>query len=249
VTAGPTRPDALLLDLDGTLVLSERVHRHTWEHFFDTWSVEVDEGEYQRSYMGRRAGDVLAQVPGPWTGTDLTEAVRAMTRHALTLGDQVEVVPGAAELVRLAAAAGVPVAVVTSAGQEWAERVLGPVLGIRDLIAALVTAEQVQTGKPAPEGYARACALLGVDPARSVGVEDSPSGLRALAAAEVGVLVGIATTAEETALQTAGAHLTVLDLAAPALRSLLWPTGARPGRGAGRGGTGPTPTGHALRRP
>jgi len=224
VTAGrtpPVAPVALLLDLDGTLVLSEGVHRRTWQHFFDTWDVEVEEREYQNTYMGRRAADVLEQVPGPWTGTDLTAAVQTMTRHALSLGGEVEVVPGGAQLVRAASAAGLSIAVVTSAGADWAERALGPVLGVRDLVDALVTAEQVGTGKPAPDGYRRACLLLGVEPGGSVGVEDSPSGLQALRRAGVGTRVGVMTTSSEAELRSAGADFTVLDLTEPAMLDVV----------------------------
>jgi len=221
VTGPPVTPAALLLDLDGTLVLSEGVHRRTWQHFFDTWDVEVDDAEYRRTYLGRRAGDVLAQVRGPWTGTDLATAVRAMSGHALALGEDVEVVRGAPELVRGAAGAGVPVAVVTSAGAAWADRVLGPVLGVRDLVDVLVTAEQVGTGKPSPEGYRRACDLLRVEADRCVGVEDSPSGVRALLGAGVTAAVGVTTTSAASELLVVGAVVTVPDLLAPELLGLV----------------------------
>ena len=68
VTGSSGRPAGLLLDLDGTLVLSEPVHRLTWRHFFDLWGAEVDDHQYEQTFMGRRAADVLAAVPGPWTG-------------------------------------------------------------------------------------------------------------------------------------------------------------------------------------
>jgi mannitol-1-/sugar-/sorbitol-6-phosphatase len=206
------RPAALLLDLDGTLVLSEKAHRMTWQHFFDTWGVEVDDREYQRNFMGRRAEDVLAVVPGPWTGHDLGAIAAKMTAHAETLGHVVEPVPGAASLIRRAADAGVPVAVVTSAGTGWAEDVLGRLLDVRELVQVLVTAEQVVMGKPSPEGYLRGCELLAVPPAECAGVEDSTSGIRALLDAGVGHVVGITSTSPAEELLAAGAHRTVADL-------------------------------------
>ena len=48
-------PAAVLLDLDGTLVLSEHIHRRVWQRFFDEWRLEVDDRDYARSYRGRRA--------------------------------------------------------------------------------------------------------------------------------------------------------------------------------------------------
>ncbi len=208
------RTAGLLLDLDGTLVLSEGVHRRTWRHFFREWGVEVDDEEYERTFKGRRAVDVLAAVPGPWSGSDLDTVSAGMSAHAQRLGHTVDVVPGAADLISRAARAGVPVAVVTSAGPAWAEEVLGPVLGVRHLVRQVVTAADVATGKPAPEGYLRGCELLGVDPAGCTGVEDSVSGVRALLAAGVGSVVGITTTSAADALEAAGAHRSVPDLRA-----------------------------------
>ena len=221
MTAPSGRPTGVLLDLDGTLVLSERVHRVTWRHFFDLWGAEVDEREYEQTFMGRRAADVLAAVPGPWTGRNLRALQAEMMAHAQTLGRAVEAVPGAAELIRQVTDAGVPVAVVTSAGPLWAEEVLGPVLGVRDRVRVIVTAEDVATGKPSPEGYLSGCELLGVDAADCAGVEDSAAGVRALLAAGVGLAVGITTTSSAADLLAAGAHRAVADLRDPWLAELV----------------------------
>ena len=207
-----TALSGLLLDLDGTLVLSEKAHRITWQHFFGSWGVEVDDEKYRSTFMGRRANDVLAAEPGPWTGHDLSAITAAMMAHAETLGHVVDPVPGAASLIRRASAAGVPMAVVTSAGRVWAEDVLGRRLDVRDLVQVLVTAEDVATGKPSPEGYLLGCERLGVPPAECAGVEDSTSGVRALLDAGVKHVVGIATTTPAEDLLAAGARYTVVDL-------------------------------------
>jgi sugar-phosphatase len=205
---------AVLLDMDGTLVLSEHVHRQTWWRFFDSWGVTVSEEEYERHYLGRRARDVLDEVPGPWTGTDTSAALRAMDELAAELSDAVTVVPGAPELLRTLHCSGRPVAVVTSAGRDWARHVLDVVLGVADEVSVLVTAEDVRCGKPAPEGYLLACERLGRAPGDCAGVEDSPSGVRALVAASVGTVVGITTTSSAAELHAAGAGWTVPDLRA-----------------------------------
>src|SRR5699024_5123049 len=61
-------------------------------------------------------------------------------------------------------------------------------LGIADLFRASVSTEEVAAGKPAPDGYLRACEMLGVDPARAVAIEDSSIGLRSAAAAGLRVI-------------------------------------------------------------
>ncbi|NMI55883.1 MULTISPECIES: HAD family phosphatase [unclassified Streptomyces] len=140
--------DAVLLDMDGTLVLSESVHRQCWDRFFEYWGMDVSDREYEQTYMGRRATDVMAEVPGPWTGADTEESVRTMTGLALSLAGDVEAVPGAPDLTRWLKSLDVPVAVVTSAGAPWADRVLSDKLGVRHLVDAVVSAEQVTVGKP-----------------------------------------------------------------------------------------------------
>ncbi|WP_051342681.1 HAD family hydrolase [Pseudonocardia spinosispora] len=202
----------VLLDLDGTLVLSEKVHRETWQRFFASWGIEVSQQEYQRTFMGRRARDVLTHVPGPWSGTDLEVGLRALAEDAQAMAHTVEIVPGAVELFTTLRRADRPIAVVTSAGTDWADEVLNKLLGVRELISVVVTAEDIVHGKPSPEGYLRACEQLGLAPSACAGVEDSPSGVQALVDAGVGDVVGIDTTSSAAELRAAGAHRTVTDL-------------------------------------
>jgi sugar-phosphatase len=201
-----TAARAVLFDMDGTLVRSEHVHRMAWQGFFDHWAVAIDEDTYERTVKGRRARDVLARMEGPWPDVGTALAV---------LADQpsgtVDVVPGAVETLHALAAAGTPVAIVTSAGAAWARQVLEDVLGVHAPV--LVTAEMVAEGKPSPEGYLLACKRLRVPPGDCAAVEDSPSGVRALVAAGVGTIIGITTTSDAGDLRDAGAHRTVADLA------------------------------------
>ena len=58
---------ALLLDLDGTLVDSEPMHRAAYASFFAARGWAVDEDAYAH-FVGRRGADVFGSLPGPWTG-------------------------------------------------------------------------------------------------------------------------------------------------------------------------------------
>ncbi|MFT4043104.1 MAG: HAD family phosphatase [Gordonia sp. (in: high G+C Gram-positive bacteria)] len=217
---------AVLLDMDGTLVLSEPVHHRAWKKFFHRWEIDVDDLDYQRTYMGRRAADVIAEVPGPWTGTDIAAAIAEMNDYALLSTDAVQVVAGATALIEQFHADNTPIAVVTSAGTDWAERVLSDVLGVRSLVDIVVSAADVVVGKPSPEGYFKACQLLGVPPKSCLAFEDSPAGVAALTAAGVAQIIGVTTTSNAEQLRAAGAHWTVPDLAPNGIRDLLGAAGA-----------------------
>src|SRR5216683_5312290 len=98
-----------------------------------------------------------------------------------------EVVPGAPmrgirELLTELAAAGVPSAIASTSPASWVvpetER-----LGVRPLFRVIVTGDEVARRKPAPDVYLEAARRLGVDPARSIAVEDSGPGITAARAA------------------------------------------------------------------
>ena len=195
-----SRPSAFLLDLDGTLVDSEPLHRASYEAWFAHRGWEVPD---LAIFTGRRAEDVFAVEPGPWSGLDPAALAREVV--PFVPDDLPTPVPGARDLLVAARAAGVPLAIVTSAGPPWVERSL-EALGL-DLTAVdvVVTARDVVDGKPHPAGYALACERLGADPAAALAAEDSPAGVRAALGAGVRRVVGVATTHTAARLEAAGA--------------------------------------------
>ncbi len=95
--------------------------------------------------------------------------------------------PGARELLAALREAGVPTALVTMSYRRFVEPVLEQLpAGSFD---AVVTGDEVERGKPHPDPYLRAAALLGVPPADCVALEDSPTGAASAEAAGCRVLV------------------------------------------------------------
>ena len=201
-------PSALLLDLDGTLVDSEPLHRESYRAFFEARGWDAPDLSL---FTGRRAEDVFAANPGPWTGHDFDALAAEVTALVADSGPP-EPLPGAAELIEAAHRHGVPVAVVTSAGPAWTTRAIEGPLGAVDRIDLVVTSADVVDGKPDPTGYRLACERLGVDPAGALAVEDSPAGVRAAVAAGVGEVIGVSTTHDESELSEAGALRVLADL-------------------------------------
>ncbi|WP_377638885.1 HAD family hydrolase [Oryzobacter terrae] len=203
------RVSALLLDLDGTLVDSEPIHREGFAAWYRSRGWEYTD-EVAATFIGRRADDVFATVDGPWTGLDprelLAEAVAAMPADRLP-----DLVAGAEEALRHATGLGVPVALVTSANTAWAEKVLARIGGL-DHFAARVTRDDIDVGKPDPACYLLACELLGADPAGALACEDAPNGVRSAVGAGVGTVIGITTSFLGAELEAAGAHRTAPDL-------------------------------------
>ena len=177
--------DAMLLDMDGTLVDSTALVVRLWR----SWAARhgVDPEAVLAVSHGRRGDDVLAEFAPP--GVDQVAELKWLAARELAERDGIVAVPGAAAL--LAALPPRRVAVVTSATRELtAVRMEAAGLPVPRI---LVGADDVTRGKPDPEGYQRAARLLGVDPARCAVVEDAPAGLEAGRAAGARV-IAVATT-------------------------------------------------------
>ncbi len=214
-------PAGVVFDLDGTLVLTEARNAQVWRDFLARYEVELTPA-LLTAVTGRRGLDSLAelsaQLPERFGGRSVAElALEVDAVDARTPLGQVQEVPGARLLVERLRDAGVPLAVCTSATRPYALDCLAAI-GVDGAFAAVVTAEDVTRGKPAPDGYLAACRGLGVLPAEAVGFEDSVAGVAAVVAAGL-TCVGVLTHATPAALSAAHA---VLDDLTQADR-LGWP--------------------------
>jgi len=168
------RIDAVLLDMDGTLVASDAAVERAWT----TWAAEhgVDPAAVLAMAHGSPA-DVTVQriLPALTAEASATAAARQLDLQYDDLVD-VTALPGVAELVRTLAELRLPWAVVTSADVRLAKARLGAA-GIEPPL--LVTVEDVAAGKPDPEGFVLAAERLGVPVGNCLVVEDSAPGLAA----------------------------------------------------------------------
>ena len=201
-------PRAVLSDLDGVLVDSAAVIEQTWRGFADRHGLDPD--EVVAAGHGRRSIDLIRLV-APHLDAEIEAANVEREEIAQTTG--LRPLPGARELVDAVPAERF--AIVTSGSRALAlARLRAAGLPVP---AVLVTAEEVDDGKPHPAGYLRAAELLGVDPAHSVVLEDAPAGVEAGRAAGMTV-IAVLTTNDASALTKA--HSRVRDLRALAAHGL-----------------------------
>lgn len=177
----PSLPDAVLWDMDGTLVDTEPYWIRA-EHEL----VEAHGGHWSHEKALQLVGNPLltsAQVLQD-AGVDMPveDIVDHLLRRVTTqVRARVPWQPGARELLAALAGAGVPCALVTMSYAVLAEEVVSR--GPEQAFTTLVTGDQVTRGKPDPEPYLVAAERLGVDPRRCVAIEDSPTGIASALAA------------------------------------------------------------------
>jgi HAD superfamily hydrolase (TIGR01509 family) len=169
-----SRVQAVLLDMDGTLVDSDGAVERSWR----TWAAEygMDPGREPLVAHGLPAlGNIRRLRPDLSEDEAAAAAQRQLELEYVDVAD-VTAAPGVhgllAELDRL----GLPWAVVTSADVRLAQIRLA---AAQITPALLVTIDDVRHGKPDPEGYLLAARKLGADPRRCLVVEDAEAGVRA----------------------------------------------------------------------
>jgi len=165
---------AVLFDLDGVLVDSTAYVERQWRNWAARRGLEVE--PFLRVCHGRRAVETI-RLAAP--ELDAEAEVARFPEFIADYGARLDAVPGARQLLQ-----GLPGGlwgVVTSGVRAGAAR------RIREAglptPRVLVGAEDVEHGKPSPEGYLLAAERLDVAPAGCVVIEDAPAGIEAARAA------------------------------------------------------------------
>ena len=184
VQDGPVTCDAILFDLDGVLIDSTSCITRHWQAWAAQHDLELS--VVMQAAHGVRTVETMRLVA---PHLDVKREAERFTAGEIADTDGVVVIEGAAEL--LAALPEDAWAVVTSGSAELAAARLRRA-GL-PVPSTLVTADDVQRGKPAPDPYLLGAARLGLPVDSCVAVEDSPAGIESARAAGMRV-IGIAAT-------------------------------------------------------
>ena len=169
---------ALLLDFNGTLSDDEPLLYAIFRELFAELGKPITEAEYYEELAGLSDPEVVEK----WLGRPDPDVVARKIERYRELSADGSTVPVEARQAVLDAAGQVAVAVVSGSARSEIEPVLAAA-GLASSIAALVASDDVERGKPAPDGYLKALELLGIGPDEAVAVEDSDVGIAAAKAA------------------------------------------------------------------
>jgi HAD superfamily hydrolase (TIGR01509 family) len=179
----PRPVEAVVFDMDGVLVDSECLFRDAMMEVTRVQGRELPHAVFMRLVGGPR--DQNRQVILDHFGADFDFETWVTAANALALARMAKALPlkpGVRELMDALDAAGLPMAVATSAGRGAVDRELGPT-GLISRFAAIITRDDCAHGKPHPDPFLLAAERLGMAPEACLALEDSHNGVRSAAAA------------------------------------------------------------------
>lgn len=183
------RPAAAVFDNDGLLLDTEEAWTRAERRLFAAHG-QVFTTDHKRDLIGSSHAIAAAKLEGmlglPGQGDALLDDLVRMV-HEEAAAEPVPPRPGAVALLDALDAAGVPLGLASNSVRTFVDLVLERA-GVAGRFAVVVAGDEVAHPKPAPDLYLAACRALGADPAASVALEDSPTGVAAARAAGMRVI-------------------------------------------------------------
>lgn len=180
---------AILFDLDGTLVDSERESAEAMARALkEEQGIEIEQAD--RDFIVGRSwvqihDQLCKRYPQLAMSRDALIAATAAKREDVFAEVGLTILPGAREAV--ARFSHLPLAIVTGSSRVEMKQAL-KALDLVEAFAITIASEDVHTSKPAPDGYLQAARTLGVDPTCCLVIEDSSAGIAAGIAAQMSVV-------------------------------------------------------------
>jgi HAD superfamily hydrolase (TIGR01509 family) len=210
---------AVVFDLDGVLANTEDLYEQACASVLGRRGRTYDE-PLREQMMGRPAADAIQIMIDSHRLDEPLDAVIEECREVMEvlLATSLAPMPGVVEFLDRLKAAGLPIAVATSALGEYADFVLTR-LDILHRFRFVLTSQDISRGKPDPEVYLLASERLDLSPSQIMVLEDSANGCRAAVAAGA---FTVAVPNRHTAKHDfAGARLIAETLADPRIRAAI----------------------------
>lgn len=199
------KAEALIFDMDGTMVDSMPWHAKAWVEYGHRKGLAIDIPDFMRRTTGRTAFECACEL----MGREVTQAESIEITHAKEsiyrelFGAAFREVTGFSDFAKAAVAHGFKIAVGT-AGDKHNIAFTMSQLKLDPAPLAIVGGDEGLPGKPQPAIFLEAARRIGVPPARCVVFEDAPFGIEA---ARRGGMRAVAVCSTHSASELAGPHV------------------------------------------
>src|SRR5215472_7478241 len=208
----------IIFDLDGVLIDSHPAHMRAWKLFLSSLGREVSDEELEVVLEGQTRDDILRHFLGELTDQQVRQygaRKEALFRNSVP---EIKITAGLPEFLRQTATSGLAMALASSGSRARVEYLVKE-LGFREYFPAIITGDDVTTGKPDPAIFNLTAKRMGVDSREILVCEDAVNGIHAAKLAGMKCLA-IATNGRGPILEKAGADKIVPDFTSVGLEEL-----------------------------
>ena len=204
-----THCQAIIFDIDGTMIDNMPIHKHAWREFCARKNIVLTDDDFRNKVSGLRNDQICKNLFGDDISDEDIEAYAAEKEavYREIYKPYIKEVPGLTNVLERLKEKNLKLAIATTAPKENRKFVL-EALNMQDSFDIILGEEDVQKGKPNPEIYLKTAGLLKVDPTTCLVFEDSPVGVASAKNAGMTV-VGITTS--HSAEELKGADIIIED--------------------------------------
>lgn len=210
--------EAVIFDMDGTLVDSMPYHHKSWEVFFESQGIHLTKEEFDSIHHGTLF-DIMPRIFGDISheesyrlGMIKEEAFRELYKH------EIRPIDGLIDWLETLKQAGLRIGLGTAADFTNADFTVDAI-DIRKYFDTIITSDIVKEGKPSPAVYLKVAEELGVKPENCLVFEDTVSGVQAGIAAGMKV-IGITTGMTEAEMQQLPVSAVISDYRSLSIASI-----------------------------
>ena len=193
----------VIFDMDGVLADTGSIHFQSWTKM----AREDANAEFTREFFeetfGQQSIPITRKLVGPKVEQALVEKWADLKEkyYREMVKDKLESLPGAIELIRDLKKKNAKLAIGSSGPAENVELLL-TTLRIKKYFDIVITAEDVENGKPAPDVFSIVASRLNLEPENCIVIEDAPVGIEAAKRAGM-KSIGLTTTHKKEELHQA----------------------------------------------
>lgn len=188
ITIDSQKIEAVIFDMDGTMVDNAAAHKKAWELFCIKYNIPFGPKTFKTKISGKKNDTILETL---FNKKMTVEEIKQMggekeKMYRELYRNQIKEVPGLRNLLDKLKQKQMKLAIATTAPEKNRQMVLD-ILHLDSYFTVICGDETVTRGKPDPEIYIKACQELNVDPSRIIAFEDSSPGIESAKRAELTV--------------------------------------------------------------